>query len=70
MFLKLLKFRYYLSNDLELKTECCLLSATFFKCIFRASIPYSQHDFDYSNADLDFINSDYLIPGLMFNSEM
>ncbi|RNA01418.1 cilia- and flagella-associated 54-like [Brachionus plicatilis] len=62
--------QYYLSNDLELKTECCLLSATFFKSIFRGSIPYSRHDFDYSKNDLEFINSDYLLPGLMFNSEI
>ncbi|CAF0895749.1 unnamed protein product [Brachionus calyciflorus] len=62
--------QYHLSNDLELKTECCLLSATFFKCIFRASIPYSRYDFDYSKDDLEFINSDYLLPGIMFNSEI
>lgn len=55
---------------MELKTECCLLSATFFKSIFRASIPYSPHDYDYTKYDIEFINSNYLLPGLMFNSEM
>jgi hypothetical protein len=62
--------QYYLVNDLELKTECCLFSATFFKCIFRASIPYSKYDLDYVRADLEFFQNDFLIPGLLFNNDM
>jgi hypothetical protein len=62
--------QYYLIGDLELRTECCLLSATFFKCIFRASIPYSKYDLDYVEPELDFFQNDYLIPGLLFNSDL
>lgn len=73
IFLKKFKqfyIRYIISNNLELKTECCLLSAAFFKSVFRASIPYSRHDIDYTKDEIEFINSDYLLPGLIFNNEM
>lgn len=59
-----------MASDLELKTECCLYSATFFKCIFRASVPYPRHDIDYIKDDLEFLNTDYLLPGLLFNNEI
>ena len=62
--------QYYLANDLEIKTECCLFSATLFKSIFRASVSYSLHDLDYGKEDADFLNSEFLLPGFIFNSEM
>ena len=62
--------QYYLANDLEIKTECCLFSATLFKSIFRSSVSYSKHDLDYAKEDADFLNIDFLLPGFLFNSEM
>lgn len=31
---------------------------------------YSKHDLDYAKEEVDYLNSDFLIPGLLFNSEM
>ena len=62
--------QYFLANDLELKTECCLFSATLFKSILSASVSYSSHDLDYAKDDIDSMNTDYLLPGFLFNSEM
>ena len=62
--------QYYLANDLELKTECCLFSASLFKSIFSASVSYSSHDTEYGKEDADYLNSDFLLPGLLFNSEI
>lgn len=62
--------QYYLSNDLELRTECCLFSATLFKSIYRASVPFPKYDLEYVSEDQELFQTDYLLPGLLFNSEM
>lgn len=55
---------------MELRTECCLLSAVLFKCIFSSTVPFSKYDLDYAKDDADHLCFEYLIPGLLFNSEM
>ncbi len=61
--------QYFLASDLELKTECCLFSAVLFKSILSASVSYSRHDLDYGKDDVDSMNSDFLLPGLLWNSD-
>ncbi len=61
--------QYFLASDLELKTECCLFSAVLFKSIFSASVSYSKHDVDYGKEDADSMNTDFLLPGLLWNSD-
>ncbi len=61
--------RYLLSHDIELRTESCLFSATFFKCIYQESVPHSKHDYDYTYEDMDSINMDFLLPGIILSSD-
>ena len=41
-------FRYILTSDLGLRTECCFLSGYFFKALFRSSLPHPTADRDYA----------------------
>ncbi len=59
--------RYLLSHDIEMRTEACLLSANLFKCVYQESVPHSKHDYDYSKDDTDV--ADFLLPGLLVNSD-
>jgi len=60
--------QYYLANDLELQTECCLLSVTMFKSALSGSLNYSEFDLEYALEEADYLYPD-LIPGIMFNSD-
>lgn len=61
--------QYLLQNDLDMRTEACLLSSVFYKCIYQASVPHSHHDIDYAKEDTDKISNDFLISGLNMNSD-
>lgn len=62
--------RYYLTNNIDWRTESCLLSAAFFKSILRGSVPYSKYDVDYARNELSLMSNDNLLPGILFNSDM
>ena len=53
-----------------MRTECCLFSSALFKSIFNASISYPKYELDFARDDADHLNADYLIPGVLFNSDM
>lgn len=61
--------QYYLVNDLELQIESCLFSTVLFKAIFCTSITHSKFDLDFAAQEVDHLNSEFLIPGLIFNSD-
>ena len=65
-----LYFRYILTSDLGLRTECCFLSGYFFKALFRSSLPHPSADRDYALYEVgEGCEVTNLVPGVDLMSE-
>lgn len=62
--------RYYLRNNIDKQNESCIMSATFFKTILRSSLPYSQNGIDFIKEDLNVLQNDNLLAGILFNNDL
>ncbi|KAM8971997.1 cilia- and flagella-associated protein 54 [Pelodytes ibericus] len=57
--------RYILTSNLRKRTECCLLAASLFRALFRASLPHPQENRDYASYEIgEGCEMSELIPGI------
>ncbi|XP_053319636.1 cilia- and flagella-associated protein 54 [Spea bombifrons] len=57
--------RYILTSNLKKRTECCMLSASLYKAMFRVSLPHPKEDRDYALYEIgDGCEVSELIPGI------
>ncbi|XP_073507675.1 cilia- and flagella-associated protein 54 isoform X2 [Phyllobates terribilis] len=57
--------RYILTSDVRKRTDCCFLSASLFKSLFRVSLPHPDEDLDYALYEIgEGCEVSELIPGI------